>query len=234
MTSATEAEKKTFTLIRLHLLRSANAKTQLNPPDGLSAALVSQNASFSFINFRDRVQACAFILLPASLWCPFNNGTAMCQWTDSETPPRLHCGAEKVSTMGVALHIKQDLDAFGKKNNQGSPQFKLWPCNVIKRRFVWAEVIQGLKEEKKKKLAVLKEKVAHCLFILLHLKQVTFLMGDLNRRKGKENGWPTVGPEEGKINKIRNVTHPTPRTAISSPLSEGSAPRMGARWWENL
>lgn len=74
---------------------------------------------------------------------------------EKKTPPVVNCGAEKAATMGLALHIKQDLDAEGggggtttkewlRKSSIQAPVHVMW----LKGRFVQMAVIQGFEKTK--------------------------------------------------------------------------------------
>lgn len=51
------------------------------------------------------------------------------------------------SDNGLSLAYETGSRSMWQYNGQGSPLFRLWPCYVIKRRFVQMAVIQGLKDK---------------------------------------------------------------------------------------
>lgn len=107
----------------------------------------NMNASWSrILNF--------FFSLPFQFYChlhfgDFNNCTAMnrqhTKTNQKHLSGKLQCWES--SDNGLSLAYKTGSRCLWQKNGRGSPLFKLWPCNVIKRRFVQMAVIQGLKDK---------------------------------------------------------------------------------------
>lgn len=79
----------------------------------------------------------------------FNNCTAKNQQytkaNQKHLSGKLHC--RECCDNRLSLAYKTGSRCLRQKNDQGSPLFKLWPCNVIKRRFVQMAVFQGLKDK---------------------------------------------------------------------------------------